>query len=92
MALDLYWDFGQPASRAIKCLLVAGGVEHVTHDIILMKGEAKAPEIVALNPNAYLPFIVVDGKTMVEGAAILRYLACKHESFNKFYPDNLEQR
>ena len=91
-SLELYWDLGSQPSRAIKALLEAGGVEHVTHNINLVKGEHKAPEIIALNPAGQVPFIVMDGQTMVESSSILRYLACKYESLNKFYPDNLEQR
>jgi glutathione S-transferase len=46
----------------------------------------------ALNPKGTTPILTLDGAPMTEAASILRYLALKHESLHKFYPEPLEQR
>ena len=53
-----------------------------------MAGEQKAPEILALNPTGTVPFVVIDGDSIFESATVLRYLARKFPSLNKYYPDN----
>ena len=90
--LHLYWTLGSQPSRAIKSLLLAGGVEHETHDVDMGKGEHKSPEILALNPKGAVPFITQDGVAMNESAAILRYLSQKHPQLNQFYSGSLEQQ
>ena len=39
-----------------------------------------------MNPSGSLPFITVDGESLFESAAILRYLAVEYPSLNQFYP------
>jgi len=41
----------------------------------MMKGEHKSSEILKINPNGTLPFLVADGKILLESAACLRLLA-----------------
>ena len=74
MSLALYWTIVSQPSRAIKTLLLAGEVEHEDHELDHWAGDFKKPEYLAINPEGKVPCIVVDGKTMVESAAILRYL------------------
>ena len=50
MALALYWTLGSQPSRALKTMLVHGGVEHEDKHLDLGKGEHKTPEVLALNP------------------------------------------
>ena len=49
-SLKLYWNPASQPSRAVKSLLVAGGVKHDEQILDLMKGEHKTPEMLALNP------------------------------------------
>ena len=88
----LYWNMGSQPSLAIKALLVAGDVEHEDKHTDLDPKVYKSPEFLAMNPQGKLPFITQDGKGMNESAAILRYLAQKHESLNKFYGGSLEHK
>ena len=92
MSIALYWNLGSQPSRALKTLLVEGGVAHEDKHLDLLKGENKTPEILALNPAGTVPFITVDGQPMVESSAILRYLAQTQPSLNQFYSGTLEQK
>ena len=75
MSLTLYWNIISQPCRAVKCLLLAGGVEHEDKHLDIMAAEHRKEEYIALNPNVALPFITLNGKTMNESGAILRYLA-----------------
>ena len=73
--LVLYYSLPSQPSRALLSLLKAGNVEYEAKHLDMMKGEHKAPEILAINPVGTVPFITVDDRPMFESAAILRYLA-----------------
>ena len=90
--IDLYWAQISQPSRAIKSLLDAGDVPYESHVLDILKGENRTPEMLAINPVGTLPFITVDGEPLYESAAILRYLAVKFPSLNKFYPEGAEHR
>ena len=90
MSLKVYWNLASQPARAIKALVDAGGVECEKIHLDLIGGEQKKPEYLAINPAGTLPFITVDGKCMVESSSILRYLARKYDSLNKFYSTDLE--
>ena len=49
--LKLYWNIASPPSRALKSLLIAGGVPHEEQHVDISKGEQKSEEILKLNPN-----------------------------------------
>lgn len=49
--ITLYWHLIDPNSRAIKAMLIAGGVKHDDVFLDLTKGEHKQPEILELNPS-----------------------------------------
>lgn len=84
--LKLYWDIQSQPSRALKALLDAGDVPHESIHIEIMKGEHKAEAYKTMNPGGSLPFITIDGESLFESAAILRYLAIEYPSLNQFYP------
>jgi len=84
--LKLYWHPASQPARAVKSLLVAGGIEHEDQVLEFLKGEHKTPEMLALNPAGKIPFITLDGKTYNESASILRFLARKYPSLQKYYP------
>jgi glutathione S-transferase len=74
--------YHHPFSRAAGAVwaLEEVGVPYELHFVDFMKGEHKAPEIVALNPMGKLP-ILTDGDTVVtETAAIALYLADRYAS------------
>jgi GSH-dependent disulfide-bond oxidoreductase len=81
MTLDVY-AFATPNSIKVPIALEELGLEYVLHGINVRKGEQKAPDFLALNPNAKVPVLVdpeADGGRLVltESAAILVYLAEK---------------
>ncbi len=43
----------------------------------LAKGEARTPELLALNPNGKVPTLVVDGTPMFEAVAIIQWLGAR---------------
>ena len=43
--ITLYWNIGSQPSRALKALLIAGGVPHNDRHLDIMKGEHKTEEI-----------------------------------------------
>lgn len=49
--ITLYWHLIDPNSRAIKSLLVAGGVKHNEVYVDVTKGQQKQQDILELNPS-----------------------------------------
>jgi glutathione S-transferase len=68
-----------PSPRAFKVMAIANhlGLEVTLRQVDLLKGEQRAPEYVALNPNMRMPTLK-DGDTVLwEANAIAQYLASK---------------
>ena len=57
--LKLYWSLADPPSRAVKALLIAGGIEHDEQIIHTSKGQHKSPEMLKINPLGTVPFITI---------------------------------
>lgn len=79
--IDVY-AFATPNSIKVPIALEELGLDYELHSINVRKGEQKAPDFVALNPNAKVPVLVdSDGPegrlVLTESAAILIYLAEK---------------
>jgi len=64
--IKLYWSLASPPSRAVKALLVAGGIKHDEMILDIINGEHKKPEILKLNPLGTVPFITIKGKAHTE--------------------------
>ena len=90
--IKLYWNPASQPARAIKSLLEAGKVPHEAINVDLFAGEHKTEKILKLNPSGTVPFIVLNDKSYLESAAILRYLTQKIPSLKEFYPADIEQR
>ncbi len=73
--------YGAPASRTGRCLwtLEEVGAEYSYTKLDFRKGEHKAADFVALNPNAKIPVLVDEEADLVlfESAAICQYIARK---------------
>jgi GST-like protein len=74
--LDVY-AFATPNSIKVPIALEELGLEYALHGINVRKGEQKAPDFVALNPNGKVPVLVDGDLVLTESAAILVYLAEK---------------
>ena len=90
--ITLYWHMIDPNSRAIKALLLAGGVKHSEVYLDVTKDEHKKPEILELNPLGQIPFMTIDSETVVESNAILRMLTRICPELDQYYPSNAFQR
>ena len=91
--LELY-AFATPNSIKVPIALEELGLEYTLHAVNVRKGDQKAPDFVALNPNAKVPVLVdpdgPDGRlVLTESAAILLYLA---EKTGKLLPTTGEGR
>ena len=77
MSLKLYAF--PPSPRAFKVLFAAHqlGIPYEFHPVNLAKGDQKAPEFLALNPNGRMPVMDDDGFVLWESNAIVEYLAAK---------------
>ncbi|WCL52853.1 glutathione S-transferase family protein [Gimibacter soli] len=74
--LTVYGD--KRSGNCLKVTYVADhlGIPYKWVDTDIMKGEAKRPEIMAVNPAGQVPTIVMtDGRGMGQSNAIIRYLA-----------------
>lgn len=86
--LDVY-AFATPNSIKVPIALEELGLDYALHGINVRKGEQKAPDFVALNPNAKVPVLVDGDLVLTESAAILVYLA---EKTGKLLPTSGETR
>lgn len=74
--IDVY-AFSTPNSVKVPIALEEMGLDYRLHGINIRQGGQKAPDFVALNPNAKVPVLVDGVLTLTESAAILVYLAEK---------------
>ncbi|CCD90821.1 putative glutathionine S-transferase [Bradyrhizobium sp. ORS 375] len=74
--LDVY-AFATPNSVKVPIALEELGLDYALHGVNVRKGEQKAPDFLALNPNAKVPVLVDGDLVLTESAAILVYLAEK---------------
>jgi glutathione S-transferase len=75
--LTLYFAPGA-SSMAPHIALHEIGVPFQAKSLSFAKGELKAPEFLALNPEGKVPTLLIDGRPLTEVAAILFYLARRY--------------
>lgn len=83
------YAFATPNSVKVPIALEELGLDYTLSGINVRKGEQKAPDFVALNPNAKVPVLVDGPLVLTESAAILVYLA---EKTGKLLPATGEVR
>lgn len=86
--IDVY-AFSTPNSVKVPIALEELGLDYTLHGINIRQGLQKAPDFVAVNPNAKVPVLVDGALTLTESAAILVYLA---EKTGKLLPISGEGR
>lgn len=89
MPIELYWSLPSQPSRALKAFMDDSGLPYTDRHLDIRKGEARSPEILKLNPAGTVPFLVIDGRPMVETVAIMRYLTKaypQYEHLGRLYP------
>jgi glutathione S-transferase len=72
--LTLYFSPGS-SSMAVHIALHEIGVDFERRLVSLAKGEQHQPDYLAVNPEAKVPTLLIDGRPLTEVAAILYYLA-----------------
>jgi glutathione S-transferase len=75
----LYSSAGS-CSMAIHVLLNEVGADFTLENTSVREGKTQTPEFLKINPRGQVPALEFDGHVMLEGGAILAYLAEKHNS------------
>jgi len=68
-----YWR--SSASYRVRIALNLLGIDYKTVPINLLDGAHRKPDYLALNPQGFVPTLVIDGKTLTQSLAIIEYLA-----------------
>jgi glutathione S-transferase len=79
--LTLYFAPGS-SSMAVHIALHEIGAPFDARPLSFAKGENRAPEFLALNPEGKVPTLLIDGRPLTEVAAILFYLARRYPAAN----------
>lgn len=72
--MKLYTYFRSSAAFRVRIALHLKGLEYESTSVHLAKGEHRNPEYVAVNPQALVPVLAVDGSVLAQSLAILEYL------------------
>jgi glutathione S-transferase len=74
--------YGGRAGSAFRVhwMLAELGLHYETKPLDMAKGEHKSPAYLALNPAGQVPTLIHDGFVLTESAAIVHYLAEKHDA------------
>jgi len=73
----LYYSPGA-ASMVVHLALIETGAEHELKQVDLEAGEQRSPAYLKLNPNGFVPALLIDGKPYYEAAACLMTIADRH--------------
>lgn len=68
-----YWR--SSASYRVRIALNLLAVDYKTVSVNLLEGAHRKPEYLALNPQGFVPTLVIDGKTLTQSLAIVEHLA-----------------
>lgn len=79
-------------SRAVKCLLDLGKIEHSLQEIDLMGNQTRSKEYLNINPLGQIPFLTDGVFKLAESSAILVYLCEKYPQLASYYGNSKEER
>ncbi|HYC35991.1 MAG TPA: maleylacetoacetate isomerase [Usitatibacter sp.] len=74
----LYDYFGSSAAYRVRIALNLKGLDAERRFVHLRKGEQRAPDYVARNPQGFVPTLLVEGRTFTQSLAIIEYLDEAH--------------
>jgi len=75
--MKLYMNLLSPNVRRVRLTAAVLGLQLEEKSLDLAKGEQRAPEFLALNPNGAVPTLVDGEFVLTESRAIMQYLALK---------------
>jgi len=87
----LYYSPGA-ASMVVHLALIETGAEHALKLVDLEAGEQRSPAYLKLNPNGFVPTLLIDGKPHYEAAACLMTIADGHPAARLAPPLDSPQR
>jgi len=87
--LTLYFSPGS-SSMAVHIALHEIAADFERRLVSLAKGEQHKPDYLAINPEAKVPTLLIDGRVLTEVAAILYYLAKRFPEAGLWPTDGLE--
>ncbi|WP_105901552.1 glutathione S-transferase family protein [Vibrio gangliei] len=74
--MKVYGDTLSGNCYKVKLVLSLLGIEHEWQHVDILKGEAKTPTFLAINPNGKVPTVLLDdGRVLSESNAIIGYFA-----------------
>lgn len=82
--------FSQHCRRVVS-LLEEAGLPYEIRPVDMTRGEHRAPDYLAVNPNHQVPTLIDGDVKIHESNAILRYLCTKHR-LDDWYPPSLPER
>jgi glutathione S-transferase len=88
--IELYHSVNSVCAQKVRIALAEKGLDYQGH-LMTLRGDQFAPEYMKLNPNAVVPTLIHDGRTVIESSVILYYL---DEAFPSppLMPADLHQR
>lgn len=84
--MKLYTYFRSSAAYRVRIALNLKGVSYEPVYVSLLKGDHKAPDYAALNPQALVPTLEHEGQALTQSLAIIDYLEALHPA-PPLYPD-----
>ena len=92
--MSMYTLYMSPgaASLCVHWMLIELGEPHELKKLDLEAGDHRKPEYLKLNPNGFVPTLVVDGTPLYEAAALLMLLAERHPQAGFAPPTGHPQR
>ena len=72
--IELYHFGFSTCSQKVRLVLAEKGVDFVSHEVDLLRGDQHDPKYVKLNPNHVVPTLMHDGTALIESTLINEYL------------------
>src|SRR3982751_2460387 len=71
--LELYHSVNSVCAQKVRIVLAEKGLEYREH-LMTLRGDQFDSQYMKLNPNAVVPTLIHDGRTIIESSVILYYL------------------